>query len=79
MLNKIKTFINDNSYKIIVKDNLLYIENYNKLISLEDNYISIKVNNKKIKVTGNNLLLSKIYDNACLIKGTIVKIEVINE
>ena len=58
---------------------MVNVINYSKIISLEENYISIIANEKKILIKGNNLVLKKILDNELLIKGKINSIEVVNE
>ena len=79
MLNSLNNFINDNTFRFTVYENMINIINYNKIISLEDNYISILSTNKKILIKGNNLILKKLLDKEILIKGNISNIEVINE
>ena len=58
---------------------LPYIYFYLRLISLENNYISISIPNKKLLIKGNNLSLIKILDLELLITGEFNSIEVINE
>lgn len=79
MLKKINNYINDNNFKLSLYKNKLNIVNYKKLLSLEENYISILLEKKKIIIKGSNLFLIKILDNELLIKGNIKSIEVIDE
>lgn len=79
MINKIGNYLNNNKYKMIIDEETIYIVNYKRLLSLEDNYISLLTNNKKIEVSGKNLKLKKIVENELLIKGLINKIEVRDE
>lgn len=79
MLEHLDNYLNDNKFKIVLEESKLYIANYKRLISLEDEYISILINNKKISINGKNLSLVKILEKDLLIKGTINKIEVIDE
>ena len=78
MLEKISNYVNDKEFRLTLYNDKIHIINYKKIISLENNYLSILCLNKKILVTGNNLILSKILDNELLIKGTINNIEVID-
>ena len=78
MLEKISNYVNDKEFRLTLYNDKIHIINYKKIISLESNYLSILCLNKKILVTGNNLILSKILDNELLIKGTINNIEVID-
>ena len=70
--------MNDKEFRLTLYNDKIHIINYKKIISLENNYLSILCLNKKILVTGNNLILSKILDNELLIKGNINNIEVID-
>ena len=79
MFNKISNYINDKEFKFTVYENKIHIINFNKIITLEDNYISILSINKKINIKGLNLILIKLIDNELLIKGNISNIEVLND
>lgn len=79
MLKEINNYINDKSFKLSLYKDKLNIVNYKKILSLEENYISILIDNKKIIIKGNNLYLVKILDNELLIKGNIKSIEAIDE
>ena len=76
MKEKIHNFLLDEKFKLILKEKFLYISNYQKIISLEYNYVSMMTNNKKIKIYGEKLSLKKVLENELLIKGKINKIEV---
>ena len=79
MLNKINNYINNDEFKIKIYKDKINIINYDKLISLEENYVSIITKNKKINIKGEHLLLKKILDNELLIIGKINNLEVIDE
>ena len=79
MFNCISNYINDKEFRFTVYDNKIHIINFNKIITLEDNYISILSNSKKINIKGLNLVLVKLLDNELLIKGNITNIEVLND
>lgn len=79
MLEKIRDFIKDDKFEMILKEKNLYITNYKRLISLEENLISFDTRQKRIKVHGNNLITKKILEKELLIIGNINRIEVIDE
>lgn len=79
MFKYISNYINDKEFKFTVYENKIHIINFNKIITLEDNYISIISNHKKINIKGLNLVLIKLIDNELLIKGSITSIEVLND
>ena len=79
MSNILYNYINDKEFRFTVYENKIHIINFNKIITLEDNYISILSINKKINIKGLKLVLIKLIDNELLIKGNISNIEVLND
>lgn len=79
MFNRINNFIKDNEFIINIFEDKIYIKNYQRLVTLENNYISLYTNKKKIIIKGKNMNLNKILDKELLIIGEFVSIEVINE
>ncbi len=79
MFQKIDNYINSKEFQLNLYKNKINIINYKRLLSIEENYISVLTNNEKIIIKGTQLLLLKILDNELLIKGNIKSIEVINE
>ena len=78
-MNPIKNYLNKAPFKIIIEEKKLYIANYKRLISLEDNYISLVTSNKKIIIKGIKLSLKKIEEEELLVEGTIQDVEVLDE
>ena len=79
MFNRINNFIKDNELEINIYNDYIHIKNYLRLISLENNYISLTSPHKKLLIKGTNLSLKKILDQELLITGEFNSIEVINE
>lgn len=79
MINLIGNYLNNKEYKMIIDEKSIYIVNYLKLLSLENNFISVQIPNKKILIYGKELILKKIINEEVLIKGIIKKIEVLDE
>lgn len=78
MLDRISNFIDNNEFKFTVYEDKIHFLNFKRIISLEDNFISIISNNKRISITGKNFSLKKILKDEMLITGIITKIEVNN-
>jgi len=57
---------------------MLHIINYKKILSLDEEYISVITDNKKINIKGDKLIPQKLLDNEILIIGKIKNIEVVN-
>ena len=79
MFNSISNYINDKEFRFTVYEKKIHIINFKRIITLEDNYISLLSQNKKINIKGINLILNKLLDNELLIKGEISNIEVLND
>ena len=79
MFDRINNFIKDNEFMINIFEDNIYIKNYTRIISIENNYISLYSTKKKIIIKGKNLTLKKILDYELLIVGDFNNIEVINE
>ncbi len=76
MFESIKKYINDKESKMIIFSNYINIVNYKKIISLEEDYISVLTNNNRIIIKGEKLTLQKLLENEVLIKGNVNSIEV---
>lgn len=79
MFEKVKKYINDDEFQMILKENNLYITSFEKLISLEEKEISFLTKTKRIKVSGKNLMTRRILEKELMITGTLEKIEVFDE
>ena len=79
MFNSISNYINDKEFRFTVYEKKIHIINFKRIITLEDNYISLLSQNKKVNIKGNNLVLNKLLDNELLIKGNISNIEVLDD
>ena len=79
MLDRIHNYVNDDEFRFTVYENKVHILNFKRIISLEDNYISLQSRHKKITIYGMNLVLNKLMDQEMLVTGIISKIEVGNE
>lgn len=79
MIDRIYDYVNDNEFRFTVYENKFNAINFKRILSLEDNYISIMSENKKITVKGENFILKKLVKDELLISGNISKIEVVNE
>ena len=75
MINKIKNYIKDTEFRLTLFKDRVYVANYKKLLNLSDDKISFKVNNGRITILGNNLVLKKLLDKEILVRGNIFSIE----
>ena len=78
LLQSITTFLKNNSYNINISKNNLYINNYNKIDTISDKYISIYIEDIKLIIKGINFKVIKMLDKEILFNGQIESIEIIN-
>lgn len=69
----------ENEFKITILKDKINIVNYDKIINLTDNEVSLKIENTRIKIYGNNLMLNKLLDREILLTGKVSKVEFIYE
>ena len=75
MIKKIIEYIKDNNFKINYVNNSVNIINYDKILEITSDVITIIKENKVIFIKGSDLKLNKLLDNEILITGIINKIE----
>ena len=75
MIKKIVNYIKDSSFKINYINNSVNVVNFDKILDLKDDIITITKENKVILIKGIDLKLTKLLDNEVLITGQINKIE----
>lgn len=77
--DKINRYFNDTEFRYTIFSNRLHIINYSRIITLEDNRISIIANNKKIIFKGNGFILDKLMDNEVSVLGNVLGVEVYDD
>ena len=75
MIKRIINYIKDNSFRIIYLNNSVNVVNYDKILEVKDDVITIIKENKVILIKGYDLRLNKLLDQEILITGVINKIE----
>ena len=78
MFNRLSNYINNDKFSLTITDNILHIINYKRILSLDEEYISVITDNKKINIKGDKLTPQKLLDDEILIIGKIKNIEVVN-
>ena len=79
MLEILKSYLRGEEYYIILYSNYVYIFNYKEIIKFTDKFISLKLENMKLNIYGNDLLITKLEKKELQIKGNIIKVEKIYE
>ncbi len=70
-----KNFLFDLDNFITIYDDTLHVFNFNKLNKLSDTEIVLTINNKIVKIEGENLKIKQMTKQELLIKGTLKKVE----
>lgn len=70
----LQKFLYDKDYFLAYFNNTLYIYNFTKIFLLSSKKIILDINNRKITISGNNLILKKSCGNELVISGTIKEV-----
>ena len=74
MIDKIKSIVNPNSYNINIDKNTLYINNFTKINTINDNTINIDIDDINIIIKGNNISIIKLLESEILFNIDIYNI-----
>ena len=75
MIDKLVNYIKDDSLKIKYVNNTINVVNYDSVLEVKEDVITIIKDKKVIVIQGSDLKLNKLLDNEVLITGIINKIE----
>ena len=78
MLRRVYEFVKDDEFRFTVYNDRLHIINYEKINTLNSDYILVESLDKKISIKGNNLVLNRLLEKEVLIVGNVKSIEVLN-
>lgn len=75
LVKKVRDYLLDDEFKMIILNNKLNISNYEKIEYLDDDKVIVKYEKGKISIKGENITVSKLLNNEILITGSIKEIE----
>ncbi len=75
MIKEIINQIKDDKFKIVYVNNSVDVINYDNIMEVKSDVITIEKEKKLILIKGEELKLDKLLDNEILIRGLIKKIE----
>ena len=75
MIEKIVNYIKDSKFKIIYVNNSVDIVNYDKILEVKDDAVTLSKEDKLLFIRRKNLKVNKLMDQEILITGVILKIE----
>lgn len=67
-------YINDKKFSMIYTNGSIDIVNYSEILDFSSSRISIRYNDNKYYIDGNNLVISKMMEEEILITGIINRI-----
>lgn len=70
----LQKFLYDKDYFLAYFNSTLYVYNFTKIFLLSSKKIILDINNRKITISGNNLILKKSCGNELVIYGTIKEV-----
>ncbi len=74
-IKKIINYIKDENFKIIYINNSINVINYDKILEVKNNIVTLEKENKLLFIKGSNLKLNKLMDNEILITGVVNEID----
>ena len=77
MLKRVYEYVKDDEFRFTVYNNRIHIVNYEKIDSLNNDYILIECFDRKVSIKGRGLVLNRLLDNEVLIVGEVSNIEVL--
>lgn len=75
MIEKIVNYIKDSKFKIVYINNSVDIVNYDKILEVKDDAVTLSKEDKLLFIRGKNLKINKLMDQEILITGVILNIE----
>lgn len=74
-IRKIVNYIKDSNFKIIYLNNSINVINYDSVLEVKENIVSLKKEDKIIHIKGEDLRLNKLLEKEILVTGMIKIIE----
>ena len=78
MFRRVYEYIRDEEFRFTVYSDRIHIINYEKINTLNSDYILIEGIDRKISIKGKNLVLNKLVEKEVLIIGEVNNIEVLH-
>jgi sporulation protein YqfC len=78
-MSQLSRYLKDEDFKLNIKNNSIYIDNYSNIENLAENNITLTSNNKLIIIEGKNFIIKKLLDKEILFIGEIKNIKFIEQ
>lgn len=70
-MNLIRSYLNDNNFKLNITNKLIHIDNIQSVSKLEENIISLNFEDFKLIIEGSNFTIKKLIEREILFTGII--------
>lgn len=70
-MNLIRSYLNDNDFKLNITNKLIHIDNIQSVSKLEENIISLNFEDFKLIIEGSNFTIKKLIEREILFTGII--------
>lgn len=77
VLKRVYEYVKDEEFRFTVYNDRIHFINYERISTLNSDYILVESYDRKISVRGNNLVLNRLLEKEVLIIGEVNSIEVI--
>lgn len=78
MFRRVYEYVKDEEFRFTIYSDRIHIINYEKINTLNSDYILIEGIDRKISIKGKNLVLNKLVEKEVLIIGEVNNIEVLH-
>lgn len=78
MLKRVYEYVKDEEFRFTIYNDRIHIINYEKINTLNSDYILIESLDRKISIKGSNLVLNRLLEREVLIIGDVKNIEVLH-
>ena len=78
MFRRVYEYVKDEEFRFTIYSDRIHIINYEKINTLNSDYILIEGIDRKISIKGKNLILNKLVEKEVLIIGEVNNIEVLH-
>ena len=74
-MKRIKSYLNDTDFKLNITNKIIHIDNIQSISKLEDNIISLNIEDFKLTIEGTNFTIKKLIEREILFTGIIKNIK----
>lgn len=78
MFRRVYEYVKDEEFRFTIYSDRIHIINYEKISTLNSDYILIEGIDRRISIKGKNLVLNKLVEKEVLIIGEVNNIEVLH-